>query len=98
MSLENRRLRADLIQTFKILNGLYAVNPNTQFTRVKQGRPNTRNTNGKNSLQIDFKRTEITMNFFSTRAAKSWNSLPNNAKNAMNLNIFKKRLDVHLNG
>jgi len=97
MSLENRRLRADLIQTFKILNGLDSVDPDTWFTRVEQGRPNTRNTNGENSLQIDFKRTEITKNFFSTRAAKSWNSLPNNVKNAVNLNIFKKRLDDHLN-
>ena len=67
------------------------------FTRVEQGRPATRNTNSENSLQIDFKRTEITKNFFSTRAAKSWNSLPNNVKTVVNLNIFKKRLDIYLN-
>ncbi len=36
MSLENRRLRADLLQTFKIVNGLDAVNPDTWFTRVKK--------------------------------------------------------------
>ncbi len=47
-SLENGRLRADLIQPFKILNGLDAVNPDTCFTRVEQVRPNTRNTNSEN--------------------------------------------------
>ena len=60
MSLETRRTRADLIQTFKILNGLDSVNADTWFTRVEQGRPATRNTNSENSLQIDLKRTEIT--------------------------------------
>lgn len=96
LSLENRRLRADLIQTYKILNGLDSVNPDTWFTRVADDRPNTRNTNSSDGLQILFKRTEITKNFFSTRATKAWNPLPNDIKNANNISIFKRKLDAYL--
>ena len=96
LSLERRRLRADLIQTFKILNGIDSVNPETWFTKVDENRPNTRNTGANSGLQVMFKRTEISKNFFSTRATKAWNPLPEDIKNSANIGIFKRKLDKHL--
>ena len=96
ISLEDRRLRADLIQTFKILKGIDRVESSTWFTNVPESRPVTRNTNNHDSLHIRLNQTEIGKNFFSTRAAKKWNELPNHLKNQQRLSSFKRLLDDYL--
>jgi hypothetical protein len=96
LSLTDRRIQADIVQTFKILKGIDKVDPSTWFKLVDPNRPATRATNVHNSLQIDRKRTELANNFFTTRAAKQWNDLPDNIKGLQNLSTFKKKVAEYL--
>jgi ribonucleases P/MRP protein subunit RPP40 len=99
LSLVNRRNRADMIQLFKIVNNIDSVEAATWFQVVNITRPNTRainHNNGVINFHIPVKRTEISKNFFSVRAAIYWNNLPDNVKQAQTLPVFKKRLDKYL--
>ena len=98
-SLKLRRMRADMIQTFKIIRGVDKVDKDTWFKPTIPGRPATRNVNNngiENGMQVLFQHTEIGKNFFSTRATKEWNLLPETVKSALTISVFKKRLDVHI--
>ncbi len=96
LSLQDRRVKADLVQTYKILNGLDKVDSATWFKYVDPSRPTTRNINNQNSLHIEHRRTELGNNFYSTRAAKKWNELPNDIKMLPKLSSFKKRVAEYL--
>ena len=98
-SLKQRRMRSDMIQTFKIIRGLDKVDKDVWFKPTIPGRPTTRNINstgGENSMQVVFQHTEIGKNFFSTRATREWNLLPDTVKSAVTISVFKKRLDAHI--
>jgi hypothetical protein len=96
LSLSDRRIQADIVQTFKILKGIDKVDPSTWFKLVDPNRPATRSTNVQNTLQIDRKRTDLANNFFTTRAAKHWNELPDSIKSLQNLQTFKKKVAEYL--
>ena len=96
LSLTDRRIQADIVQTFKILKGIDKVDPSTWFKLVDPNRPATRSTNVQNTLQIDRKRTDLANNFFTTRAAKHWNELPDSIKSLQNLQTFKKKVAEYL--
>ena len=88
-----------MIQLFKIVNNIDSVEAATWFQVVNITRPNTRainHNNGVINFHIQVKRTEISKNFFSVRAAIYWNNLPDNVKQAQTLPVFKKRLDKYL--
>ncbi|KAF2347862.1 hypothetical protein FHG87_021382 [Trinorchestia longiramus] len=70
ISLEQRRLRGQLIETLKYLNGLNNVTPEGLFER--DGNVRTRN-NGQKLLLRNFK-TFQAMNFFPVKIAATWNS------------------------
>ena len=100
-----RRLRADLIEVFKVLNGLYKVREDAWFTRIAESSRATRQTvridgNGierrRDMLIVPRARLEVRNNFFSIRAAEEWNSLPDEVKDAETISIFKRKLDNHL--
>jgi len=80
MSLEARRLRFDLVQTFKIIKGFDRVNRDIWFELVGPDNP----------------RTDPRFNFYSNRVVNSWNALPAEIKDAKSLNMFKNMLDSHL--
>ena len=90
-SLEYRRARGDMIETFKIMHGLYdsvttksLINRNITITRTST-----------NKL---FKPRFITkqfQHFFSNRIINNWNSLPEDIVCAKSLNVFKNALDKH---
>ena len=87
MKLEERRERGDLIEVFKILNGLTRINPR-EFWEVRDARNGVRLVkelapNGRRQRQ----------SFFSYRVVQKWNLLPTQVKNAPSLNVFKNRLD-----
>ena len=88
-----RRKRFDLIQTFKILNGLDKVDYTTWFTLVGDT-PNriTRNTSYKKNLVATHSSTDIRKNFFTNRVVSMWNSLPIDVKESRTLSMFKSRL------
>jgi len=90
-SLEDRRIRADLIELFKvILHVLSSVNFSTFFTYFTHKR-----TRG-HSLKLNKKRSrlELRQHFFSERVINIWNSLDSKTVTATSLNCFKSYLDI----
>ena len=96
--LSTRRFRADMIETYKILNNIAKVDPDIWFTRSNPGRAQTRSTvdNPELNLVLPHKNTELGKNSFSVRSVRGWNSLPGEIKTSRNLSQFKRRLDKHI--
>ena len=88
-SLECRRKRGDLIETFKILNDLEDIDKDKFFTIT----PQSRTRGGPQKLYKKSFRTDVRGNFFSQRIVNSWNALPNNIKESQSVNSFKGSLD-----
>ncbi|XP_051873382.1 RNA-directed DNA polymerase from mobile element jockey isoform X2 [Pristis pectinata] len=92
-SLEYRRMRGDLVATFKMLTGKDRVDVARLFPLVGVSR-----TRGHN-LRIrgySFK-TEMRRSFFTQRVVKLWNSLPRTAVEARSVGVFKEEIDRYLN-
>ena len=86
-SLETRRLRGQLIEVFKILNGFDEI----KNILVLDDNFITRN-NGHKLKGKSFK-TDIAKNFFTNRIVDVWNKLPPDVVNAETINNFKNKLD-----
>ena len=85
------RLRGDLIETFKIFNGLVDIKPDSIFLPCQYS--HTRNADKKIFVQqsnTKYKRISL-----ANRVAKYWNKLPDNSKNAKSTNAFKNNMDSH---
>ena len=80
-TLLERRMRGDLIEAFKILNG---------FTNYGESWFNISNTTGKLIITDTNKRKR---NFFANRVATYYNKLPNSIKLSSSVNMFKNNLD-----
>lgn len=89
-SLKGRRLRGDLIETYKIYHGLVDLQWNDFFSETP--RSNTRNAEGK--IFIKHCNTNLRKFCFSNRVANHWNNLCSAIKNAQNSNTFKNLLDA----
>jgi hypothetical protein len=93
-TLRYRRTRGDMIETYKIMHGIYdnEVTPKLEMLKDKRGCSNIR---GKNSLSLFQKRArlEMTRNSFTHRIVKVWNSLPEKVVMAPSVNAFKNELD-----
>ena len=97
-TLEERRIRGDLIECYKILTGKYNVSLESWFclSREKVGAANTRTSTGYLSLVLPpAPRTEIRRNFFSQRVVPFWNTLPDHVKMASTTNQFKNLYDIY---
>ena len=94
-TLEERRTR-DVIETYKLLNGLENVNCNQFFKVIREG-PSTQTRGHPLKLETQYSRTEKRRNFFSVRTVKNWNKLPRDVVLAKNLHSFKKKYDNHIN-
>ena len=92
-SLYCRRQRGDLIETFKILNGLENVEASKFFEMRQPGR-----TRG-HTMKIFKPRARLLtrQRFFSIRVIDLWNGLPQNVVDAKTVPQFKVRLDQHWN-
>ena len=88
-SLKFRRLRGDLIQVFKILNGIDNVEIENIFTLAPYS--NTRNSLFK--IFINHARTNKRKFYINNRIAKTWNTLTNLTKTAKSTNTFKNFLE-----
>ena len=75
---------------------LVDVEPDTWFTPVSLSRPTTRRINHSNGLLISHSKTALALNFFSSRAAKSWNDLPHQLKDISRLSSFKEHVTRYL--
>ena len=87
--LSERRRRADMCETYKILNHEYKLNPRDFFELSDD---DLRGHNLKLSKQRS--RTDIRRNFFSNRVVNEWNNLDNKTVPANNLCTFKERLEL----
>ena len=92
----DRRLRGDLIETYKILTGKSDVRYTTWFKLAKDqvGTVATRHQTGYLNLVIPPNaKSEVRRNFFSHRVVPFWNQLPNHVKMVEKTNDFKNEYD-----
>ena len=88
-SLVYRRIRGDMIETFKILSNIY----DSRVTNFLS-KSNFSTTRGHNfKLFVQHANLNIRKWFFSIRIVDIWNRLPSNVVNASNVMCFEKRLD-----
>ena len=88
-SLELRRIRGQIIEVFKILNGF----DEAENLILRNHNSVTRN-NGCKLRGIRFK-TDIAKNFFANRIVNAWNLLPASVVSSDSINQFKNRLDKY---
>ena len=89
--LEKRRLRGDLIETYKIIHGLENLDQGIFFS-MREGI--TRTNNFKLEKRGHW-RTNLRANVFSIRVVNYWNGLPEDIVSAPSVSVFKKRLDEY---
>lgn len=92
-SLYYRRQRGDLIETYKILNGIDKVEARHFF----QERDSTATRGHTRKLFKQRTRLLVRQNYFSVRAVDQWNRLPQHVVDAKTVTQFKARLDKHWN-
>ena len=89
--LQYRRMRGDMIETYKILSGLEDVNSSQFFTRL-----NMNNFRGHSLKQYkEHIRKIIQKEFFTQREVDQWNWLPEEVVQTKTLNSFKNLLDKY---
>jgi hypothetical protein len=89
-TLETRRKRGDLIETYKLLNHKENIDYQ-QFFELDQPHYNLRGHTHR--LFIPQSRTNIRKYFYSRRVLTPWNNLPQEAIDADSVNAFKTRID-----
>ena len=87
-SLEKRRLRGQLIETFKMLKGVNNIDYRHLFTF-------SNNRTRSNGWKLELKRFNTSQcgNFFTYKIAPIWNRLPAEAVNSASVEQFKIELD-----
>ena len=84
-TLAERRIRGDLIETFKIVNNVVDYGHDI-FTLGRSGR---------NIVSCGLKVSSFRKKFFSERVIQYWNVLPNFVKLSSSVNSFKANLSLH---
>ena len=93
-TLSFRRLRGDLIEVYKILNGVYdtaEVAPVVKLWKDMAPRSGTRGHSKK--LYPQQAKTQLRKNSFALRVVKFWNELPESIVSAPSTNSFKNQVD-----
>ena len=90
-SLKGRRIRGDLIETYKIFNGLVDIDPQDIFPP----NPYDRTRNSEMKIHIQHTNTNVKKYCLAQRVAYNWNNLPDYIKQAKTTNSFKNYLDCH---
>ena len=93
-SLEERRIRGDMIQTWKIIH-LEGLKCSQFFTLVRDNLLTNVTRFNTDPLIIvqQSANLEVRKNFFSLRVVEHWNALPTTVKNATSVNNFKNLYD-----
>ena len=88
-SLKFRRLRGDLIETYKIFQGMY----NIEIESILNKAPHNRTRNSLFKILMSHSKTNHLRFSLNNRVAMMWNALTNSTKSAENMNKFKNCLD-----
>ena len=88
-TLEERRNRQDLIEVFKMCNGLSRLKLNEFFLTLAD---NTRGIRGHSRKLVEFRCTRNCC-IFSNRVINRWNQLDQGVVDAFSINAFKGWLD-----
>ena len=94
-TLETRRLRADLIQVFKIVQGLEDVDEEIFFTRVDKNPIHATRGHSFKLFKSRFN-TDSAKFSFGHRIVSTWNSLPNDIVQSHSVLNFKMKIDQWL--
>ena len=94
-TLQARRERGDMIETYKIITGKVDVQPSTWFSplEIREGAASTRATSGHLSLARTEAKSDLRKNQFAVRVVPKWNALPDLVKSQETLNNFKNAYD-----
>ncbi len=92
-TLEERRIRGDSIQWYKIINGIEEVR---WISEPRLGHPRA-GERGKYILDT-VKNCQQREKFFTNRAPEAWNSLPDSVVEAGSVDSFKRLFDDHFQG
>ena len=94
-TLAYRRLRGDLLEIYKILNGQYDKDT-VQFIKLwKEEAKRTSPRGQQEKLYPQQSHLDLRKYSFTVRVTKYWNELPEYVINAPSINSFKNRLDKH---
>ena len=94
-TLEERRQRGDMIEVFKLLEGIENVDYNQFFTSATTCYA----LRGHDRKLVKTRsRLDIRKFFFSQRVVNTWNSLPASVVHASSVNMFKNAYDKYLAG
>ena len=88
-SLSYRRLRGSMIETYKIVSGLYSAD----VTPVLRRNYDTRTRGNSCKLLVKRCRLDVRKFSFCNRVVHFWNMLPNSVVNSVSVNSFKNSLD-----
>ena len=95
-SLQTRRAKLDLIQTYKIVHNHDRVEKDTWFKLINIDRPHrTRLAQAGLCLESKRAKTDLRANFFSHRVIRMWNSLPPDWRKSGSVAAFKFKLKKH---
>ena len=81
-SLQYRRIRSDLVETYKTINNIDKVDSNTVF-------PRNESCTREHKHKKNHSRTNIRKYSFSQRVVDTWNKLPANVVESKTVNMFK---------
>ena len=95
-SLEDRRKRGDLVDTFKYMNGIYDADPSGLFTFVQTRHERNTRSFLENNLVPEKTNLNLRKTFFTNRIVNDWNNLPSEIRYATSLNSFKNYYDTML--
>lgn len=87
-SLQYRRARADMVETYKIINDIDIVNKERITPTIQ-----TRTRGHHHKIYKRQFRLDVRKNSFSQRIVNRWNSLPDDVVTATSVNQFKDRLN-----
>ena len=90
-TLETRRLRADMLEVFKIMQGFERIDADSLFERSTQITRGHKWKFYKKSVKTDYGKFK-----FSNRVVTDWNNLPLHVVEATSVNDFKGKLDHYL--
>ena len=88
-SLKYRRIRGDMIEVFKMLNGFYDDQVIPNLTRNHD----TRTRGNSFKLSVERPKYNLRKYSFTIRVTKLWNSLPDLVVQAESVNSFKNKID-----